>query len=61
MHPKTIISLSELRDLNDKIVLETAWAVPVNFIISGDLDLLVLKKFQGITIVTAASFLEKSY
>jgi putative PIN family toxin of toxin-antitoxin system len=54
--PKSILEISELRDLKDKIVLEAALSIPVNFIITGDLDLLVLNSFEGIDIVNATDF-----
>lgn len=54
--PKSILEVSELRDLKDKIVLEAAISIPVNFIITGDIDLLVLNSFQGIDIVNANDF-----
>lgn len=43
--PVTISDLSQLRDPKDKIVLETAVSVPVEVIVSGDEDLLILRKF----------------
>ena len=45
------------RDAEDNAVLECAIAGQAQFIISGDLDLLVLKNFRGIEIVRAADFL----
>ena len=54
--PKSLPEISELRDLKDKIVLETALSIPVEFIITGDLDLLVLNSFEGIDIVNATDF-----
>ncbi len=51
-------SISELRDPQDKIVLETALTIPVDIIISGDKDLLVLGQFQEIPILTITQFLE---
>ena len=56
--PISRLNISELRDLKDKIVLETALSVPVEVIITGDEDLLVLGQFQGILILTTAQFLE---
>ena len=54
----TIPDVSQLRDPKDKIVLETALGVPVEAIISGDEDLLILKEFQQIPILTTKQFLE---
>lgn len=42
------------RDADDDAVLACALAAQANLIVSGDEDLLVLKQFQGIRIVTAA-------
>lgn len=56
--PVTIPDLSQLRDPKDKIVLETAVSVPVEVIVSGDEDLLILREFQQIPILTTKQFLE---
>ena len=50
--PVSIPDVDQLRDPKDKILLETALAVPVEVIISGDEDLLILKEFQEIPILT---------
>lgn len=42
------------RDVDDDAVLACALAAQADLIVSGDDDLLVLKQFQGIRIVTAA-------
>ena len=47
------------RDSDDDKVLECAVLGDVDFIISGDKDLLSLKEFRGIPIVTASEYLEK--
>lgn len=49
-----------LRDSDDNQVLETAVAGKCNFLITGDEDLLTLKKYQQIQIVTPAQFLNKN-
>lgn len=46
------------RDKDDDVVLATAVAGEADFIISGDDDLLILKKFQGIAILSPRQFLE---
>src|ERR1035437_3132551 len=46
------------RDADDNAVLECAIEGKAGFIISGDKDLLELKKFRGIEIVRASEFLE---
>ena len=47
------------RDAEDNAVLECAIAGQAQFIMTGDLDLLVLKNFRGIEIVRAANFLAR--
>jgi len=44
-------------DPTDNIVLECAFEAKADYIISGDEHLLKLKEFEGITILTAAEFL----
>ena len=56
--PVSLPDVDQLRDPKDKIVLETALAVPVEVIISGDEDLLILREFQQIPILTTKQFLE---
>ena len=56
--PVSLSSIPELRDPKDKIVLETAVSVPVEIIVSGDEDLLILGEFQKIPILTTKQFLE---
>lgn len=46
------------RDPDDDIVLACAMSAQVDYIVSGDKDLLVLKVFENIPIVTAAQALE---
>ncbi|MFK0731163.1 MAG: putative toxin-antitoxin system toxin component, PIN family [Gloeotrichia echinulata GP01] len=55
--PLPLPPITELRDSKDKVVLETALAIPVEVIVSGDEDLLVLGEFQRIIILTASDFL----
>ena len=45
-------------DPDDNIVLEAAVAGKVNYIVTGDPDLLELKEFRGIKIVKAKEFLD---
>lgn len=47
-------------DPDDNIVLEAAVTAGTDYIISGDSDLLNLKSFQNIPILTAAEFLDKA-
>lgn len=54
--PLSILEVKELRDLKDKIVLEAGLSIPVDFIITGDLDLLVLDSFRGIKILNPHDF-----
>ncbi len=46
------------RDINDNILLETAMEGQANFIVSNDKDLLVLKSFSDIPIITPDQFLK---
>jgi len=50
MIPPTI-----LRDPDDDVVLATALAARADIIVSGDKDLIDLRRFRNIEIVTAAS------
>ena len=45
-------------DPDDNMVLEAAVAGNVDYIVTGDSDLLELKEFRGIKIITAKEFLE---
>jgi putative PIN family toxin of toxin-antitoxin system len=45
------------RDPNDDAVLETAVNAGAQLLVSGDKDLLILKSFRGIAIVTPAEYL----
>jgi predicted nucleic acid-binding protein len=46
------------RDLADNIFLELAVDGKADYIVSGDKDLLILKSFQGIPILTPAELLD---
>ncbi len=46
------------RDADDNMVLATAIAAKANFIVTGDDDLLVLKKFEDISILSPRQFFE---
>ena len=45
------------RDPNDDAILETALNAHAQLLVAGDKDLLTLKSFQGIAIVTPAEYL----
>ena len=47
------------RDPDDNIVLECAWNAKAQLIVSGDLDLLDLREFEGIRILTVGQFLSQ--
>jgi putative PIN family toxin of toxin-antitoxin system len=47
------------RDADDDAVLACALAAQADLIVSGDADLLVLKQFQGIRIMTAAQAVKR--
>ena len=51
--------IPELRDPKGKILLETALSVPVEAIVSGDTDLLILSEFHQIPILTVFNFLQR--
>ncbi len=46
------------RDTDDDVVLATALTAKAEVIVTGDADLLVLKKFQGIKIISPRQFVE---
>ena len=48
-----------LRDLADNMVLETAIAGKCSFLITGDKDLLTLKKYKNLQVVTPSQFLNQ--
>ncbi len=50
-----------VRDMKDDILLEPAKEMKIDYIITGDKDLLVLKEFDGAKIVTASQFLEEKF
>ncbi len=58
IYPITNLNVPELRDPDDAIVLATAIAANAEVIITGDQDLLVLREYQNIQIMTAKDFLE---
>lgn len=51
-------SLAVARDYSDNRVLECAIKANADYIITGDKDLLSMKEFKGIRIVTAEAFLK---
>jgi putative PIN family toxin of toxin-antitoxin system len=48
------------RDPKDDAILETAWKAHADYLVAGDKDLLVLKEFRGIAIITPAAYLRLS-
>ena len=48
-----------LRDPADNMVLETAIAGKCSFLITGDKDLLTLKKYKNLQVVTPSQFLNQ--
>lgn len=58
MHVPVPLPKRVSRDADDDIVLSVAVAGKANLIITGDDDLLVLKKYDGIRIVSPRQFLE---
>jgi uncharacterized protein len=57
--PAKILLPENLRDADDVHVLACAVAAEADAIVTGDLDLLALKSFQGIPIMTAAEILQR--
>jgi uncharacterized protein len=55
------VEVPELRDPDDIVILETALAANAEVIITGDLDLLVLREFNGIHILTPQAFLSQYF
>ena len=49
-----------VRDKKDNKIIECAFDGKVDYIVTGDPDLLVLKEFRGIKIVTAKDFLAET-
>ena len=49
-----------LRDPKDNIILQPAKNIKIDYIVTGDEDLLILKEFKGAKIISPAKFLEKS-
>ena len=55
LEPRRVVEVA--RDKNDNKILGCAADAHAEFIVTGDNDLLVLKKFESIQIVTPAQFL----
>lgn len=55
----TVRAESPIRDIKDLYLLSMAESVPVDYIVSGDKDLLVLKSHAGIPILSYSEFVKK--
>ncbi len=55
------VSITVLKDQADNRVLEAAVAGRCDFIITGDKELLALKKFRGIVVVPPKEFISSSF
>ncbi|MFH0868695.1 MAG: putative toxin-antitoxin system toxin component, PIN family [archaeon] len=53
------LSISACRDLEDNKFLECAINGKANFIVSGDEDLLILKQYESIPIITTVQILDQ--
>ena len=53
-----IVSEVHIRDPKDAFLLQMAHEVKADYLITGDLDLLVLKNFEGTSILTFSEFLQ---
>ncbi len=51
-----VVTIDVCRDANDNMVVETAFIGQANYIVSGDIDLLILQKYNQITILSPADF-----
>lgn len=49
-----------VRDSKDIIILQPAKEIKIDYIITGDEDLLILKEFNGAKIIDPTTFLEKT-
>lgn len=58
LHQPQAVETSACRDPNDLHVLGLAVAAAADCIVTGDQDLLILKEFRGIPILTPAQFLK---
>ncbi|MDI7227011.1 putative toxin-antitoxin system toxin component, PIN family, partial [Leptospira santarosai] len=54
---KPIQNYLELRDRDDYHILESAFAVNANYLITGDKDLLTLQKIKNFSIITPDEYL----
>jgi len=54
-----VVRIDKVRDIKDNMVLETAVSADVDYIITGDKDLLILNEFKGIKILSPHDFLKK--
>ena len=61
LHPAASVTVPELRDPKDAIILGTAIASNADVIVTGDQDLLVLTEFSGIPILTPQDFLRQYF
>jgi len=52
------ITVKKLRDLKDTKIIACALSVKADYIVTGDKDLLVLKKYEGIRILTPKALLD---
>ena len=52
------ISVKGLRDIKDTKIIACALAGKAEYIVTGDKDLLVLKEYKGVRIVTPKAFLD---
>jgi uncharacterized protein len=59
--PTISVDAPQLRDPKDTVVLAAAVAANAEAIVTGDLDLLVLIKFNGIPILTPQDFLSRYF
>ena len=61
IYPIRSLSVENLRDPDDAIILATALAAKADAVVTGDRDLLILIEFSGIPILTASEFLARYF
>jgi putative PIN family toxin of toxin-antitoxin system len=55
---QTVSTINLCRDVDDNCILAAALDSGCSYLVTGDLDLLVLKKIETVSIVTPRRFLE---
>lgn len=56
-----VITVTDLRDIKDTKIIACAISAKADYIVTGDKDLLILKEYKGIKIISPKSFLDSFY